>query len=202
MRMFEKRCIWLWGSFLVLSVNLGRAVVPSSADTTFSHDRGFYAGPFVVTISTKVGGATIKYTLDGSDPRTSSNATVGSNPCKVAIDPTSTHGRRATPAITLRACAFYGNKAISDVDTQTYIFLADVIDQGEIKPSGSDVFWTTSMDTKVTRDPAYESVMLEAMLSIATLSVVLDWEELFGAEGIHRGNNLAKADYEKPCSLE
>lgn len=173
-----------------------------SADTTFSHDRGFYAVPLEVTISTEIAEASIKYTLDGSDPRTSSNAMIGSNPCQVTIDLAGTLGRRATPAVTLRACVFYGGVAISNVDTQTYIFLADVIDQGEIKPSGSDVFWTTSMDTRVTRDPAYESVMSEAMLSIPTMSVVLDWEDLFGAAGIHRGNNLAKADYERSCSLE
>lgn len=173
-----------------------------SADTTFSHDRGFYAAPLEVTISTETAKASIKYTLDGSDPRMSSSATVGSNPCRVTIDPASTYGRRATPSVTLRACTFYGGQAISDVDTQTYIFLADVIDQGEIKPSGSDVFWTTSMDPKVTRDPAYESVMLEALLSIPTVSVVMDWEDLFDTAGIYRGNNLAKADYEKPCSLE
>ena len=200
--MHEKRRIGLLVTFLVLSGNLGQAGAALLADTTFSHDRGFYAAPLEVTISTETAEAGIKYTLDGSDPRTSANATIGSNPCKVTVDPAGTYGRTATPAVTLRACAFYGGKAISNVDTQTYIFLADVIDQGEIKPGGSDVFWTTSMDPTVTRDPAYESVMPEAMLSIPTVSAVLDWEDLFGTAGIHRGNNLAKADYEKPCSLE
>lgn len=187
---------------LILSGDLVYAGEALLTDTTFSYGRGFYTAPFEEVISTEMTEADIKYTLDGSDPRTSSNATIGSNPCTVTINPTDTNGRRATPAVILRACAFHRGEVISNVDTQTYIFLDDVIGQGEIKPSGNYVFWTTSMDPEVTRDPAYETIMHEALLSIPTMSVVMDWEDLFGVSGIHRGNNLARSDYEKPCSLE
>jgi len=40
------------------------------ADTQFSHSRGFYTAPFLVTIATETQGATIYYTLDGSTPLT------------------------------------------------------------------------------------------------------------------------------------
>lgn len=171
-------------------------------DTKFSHDRGFYDAPFDVVISTEMSGAIIKYTLDGSDPRISPSAFSGPNPCTVTIDPASTDGRRPTPAVTLRAYAFRRGLQPTNVDAQTYVFLDEVIDQAEIKPTGSHVFWTTSMDPDVTQDRVYERIMDDALLSIPTMSVTMDWEDLFGTSGIHRGNNLAKADYEKPCSLE
>ncbi len=171
-------------------------------DTKFSHDRGFYDAPFDVVVSTDVDGTMIKYTLDSSDPRISPNALNGLSPVNVRIDPGSTEGRRPTPAVTLRAYAYESGSEPSNVDTQTYIFLDEVIEQEEIKPTGTDVFWTTSMDPEITRDPAYQTIMHDALMSIPTMSVVMDWEDLFGTSGIHRGNNLARNDYEKPCSLE
>ena len=188
-------CLALW-----LALPAARPV--RAADTSFSHDRGVYDAPFDVVISSDLVGATIKYTLDGSDPRTSLAAFSGSNPSTVRIDPASTAGRRATPAVTLRAYAFNGGAESTDVDTQTYIFIDQVIAQGEIKPTGSYVFWTTSMDPEVTGAPAYSGIMDDALLSIPTMSVVMDWEDLFGTAGIHRGNNLETEDYEKVCSLE
>ena len=43
-------------------------------DTKFTVRRGFYDAPFYVDITTNTEGATIVYTLDGSDPRTSSRS--------------------------------------------------------------------------------------------------------------------------------
>ncbi|MBE0535748.1 MAG: lamin tail domain-containing protein [Phycisphaerae bacterium] len=171
-------------------------------DTKFSHNRGFYEAPFDVTISTGTSGATIKYTLDGSDPRVSPTAFARSNPCTVTINPASTNNRRATPAVTLRAWAFMAGLQPTNVDTQTYVFPTAVVGQPEIVPSGSHIFWTTSMDPKVTQNPAYANMMTDAILSIPTMSVVMNWEDLFGLSGIHRGNNLEKVDYEKLCSIE
>ena len=61
----------------------------SVADTKFEHGRGFYETPFKETITTKTKGATLVYTLDGSDPRESANVRRGTNPLKVKIDPAS-----------------------------------------------------------------------------------------------------------------
>ena len=49
----------------------------SVADTKFEHGRGFYETPFEETITTKTKGATLVYTLDGSDPRESATARRG-----------------------------------------------------------------------------------------------------------------------------
>lgn len=203
-----RRCVKVSVYVLLFAIVCEKGIIsPVSAgaiapDTKFSHDRGFYDAPFEVVISTDVGGTIIKYTLDGSDPRVSPNALNGLSPCNVRIDPSRTDRRWPTPAVTLRACAYESGSEPSNVDTQTYIFLDEVIEQGEIKPSGSYVFWTTSMDPKVTQDPAYQTIIHDALLSIPTMSVVMDLEDLFGTSGIHRGNNLARNDYEKPCSLE
>ena len=45
------------------------------ADTTFSHKRGIYSAPFTLTVSTATPGASISYTLDGTEP-TPTNGTI------------------------------------------------------------------------------------------------------------------------------
>src|SRR6185295_5619834 len=45
------------------------------ADVVFSSQRGFYDAPFNVTLSTATAGATIHYTLDGTDPTATHGAT-------------------------------------------------------------------------------------------------------------------------------
>ena len=59
------------------------------ADTTFSVKRGFFTSPFSVQINTETTGATIIYTLDGTDPRYSSTSASGVTPVSVQIDPNS-----------------------------------------------------------------------------------------------------------------
>jgi hypothetical protein len=82
-------------------------------DTKFSVKRGFYEAPFDVAITTSTSGATIRYTLDGSAP-------------------TATHGIVYTAPIhisgmtVLRAAAFKPGFLPTNVDTESYMFLADV----------------------------------------------------------------------------
>ena len=63
------------------------------ADTQFSVGRGLYTQPFVLTITTATPGASIRYTLDCSDPRPSTLAAQGPRPLSVAIDPAGTRSR-------------------------------------------------------------------------------------------------------------
>ena len=83
-------------------------------DTTFSVDRGFYDAPFQLIISTNTPGAQIRYTTNGSPP-TATTGTVYTGP--ITIDRTTT----------IRAAAFKTGLVPSNVDTQTYIFLNDVV---------------------------------------------------------------------------
>ncbi len=83
------------------------------ADTVFNLKRGFYTTPIDVTITCATAGAEIRYTLDGTTP-TATTGTVYSAP--IAISTTKV----------LRAAAFKPNWAPTNVDTQTYIFTANV----------------------------------------------------------------------------
>ena len=88
-----------------------------AGDTSFSHKRGFYTAPFSLAITTSSPGTSIRYTTDGSFP-TPANSTVYTAP--VLISKTTV----------VRAMAFREGYESSNVDTQTYLFLDDVILQG------------------------------------------------------------------------
>ena len=95
-------------------------------DTKFSVNRGFFEEPFVVEITTATPGATIRYTTDGSLP-TLGNGVVYDSPLQVS------------GTTTLRAAAFKTDFEPTNVDTNTYIFLEDVI--GQTRPAGYPTNW-------------------------------------------------------------
>ena len=89
-------------SAVVLSITVSAAKVK---DTKFKFGRGFFDAPFNEVITTETSGATIIYTLDGSDPRYSENTISGTSPLAVAIDPDSIIKRPKTPGVIVRAYA-------------------------------------------------------------------------------------------------
>ncbi|MBN1674974.1 MAG: chitobiase/beta-hexosaminidase C-terminal domain-containing protein, partial [Kiritimatiellae bacterium] len=160
------------------------------ADTTFSHDRGFYDAPFTVTISTATAGATIRYTTDGAAPTASSGIVGGTNAATVAI----------SEATCLRAAAFKSGYEPTDVDTQTYIFAAAVRYQPE-NPPGFPAYWGTN--TAHTANYNVSSSILtdtEVLKLLPTLSLVAKRGELFGTYGIY-GDTSPRAR-ETAVSLE
>lgn len=143
------------------------------ADTKFSHDRGFYDAPFSVLITTRTEGATIRYTVDGSRPDETHGQTYRG--------PVSISGTTC-----LRAMAFKPGLLSTDVDTQTYIFLADVIRQtGAGLPDtwghkGADY----EMDPMVVN--AYAGTIQDDLKSVSTVSLVTDSDSWFSrTEGIY-----------------
>ena len=166
------------------------------ADTTFSVDRGFFETPFEVEIASETAGATIHYTTDGTAP-------------------SATHGIRYTVPIRvetttiLRAVAMKANLGPTDVDTQTYIFLDDVIRQS--RPAGYPTSWAGlpadyDMDPEVTSDsasPDYEPTIRDDLKSIPTLSIVMDPEDLFDPDhGIYVNPLRRGRDWERGGSVE
>lgn len=151
------------------------------ADTKFDFDRGFYAAPFSVIVSSKTPGAQIGYTLDGSDPRVSGTARTGPSPLAVAIDPASTEGRPPAPAVVLRAYAFAEGRAPTGVDTQTYIFP----DRVALQTDALGAEWPTypyegpggparhdyAMDPRITEDPAYREALAAGLLAIPSIAL-------------------------------
>ena len=116
------------------------------ADTSFSIDRGFYDTNFSVVITSTTPGATIRYTLNGSEP-TATSGSVYSAPIRI------------TNTTVLRAAAFRANWAPTDVDTHTYIFLSNVIA-------------SAVMNTAITRNAVYGPQMRDALRDVPSLSLV------------------------------
>jgi hypothetical protein len=167
------------------------------AEAEFSYKRGFYNAPFSVTIATETDGAVIYYTVDGSEPydtdssSRSPNGAVYTGP--IPINKTTC----------LRAKAVKPDFKPSEVNTQTFIFLNDVLKQPR-NPSGFPSSWGGTsadyeMDPYIIDDARYRDNIKNALTSIPTMSIVMQQEHMFGTEGILSNPN---ADREKPASVE
>jgi hypothetical protein len=167
------------------------------ADTTFSVDRGFYESPFELTIATNTPGATIRYTTNGDAP-TATTGSVYTGP--IVIGSTTV----------VRAAAFKPGKFPSNVDSQTYLFLEDVIRQspsGEAPPGwpsgwGSNVV-DYGMDPDIVNHPSYSGIIKDALTSIPTMSIVMNLDDLFDqSTGIYANPRGDGRSWERPTSLE
>ena len=180
------------------------------ADTRFNPDRGFYDpnDAIVVTLSTATEGAEIYYTTNGSEP----------DPCNLDavlyVEPIPVTGTTG-----LRAAAFKTDWLSTNVDTHTYVFVEDVITQslnGE-KPGpdwpdpykGPDEQWIDyGMDPNIVKDPNYAHLMDDALLSIQTISLVMDLDNLFNPSsdpnigGIYVNATRRGKLWERPTSVE
>jgi hypothetical protein len=166
------------------------------ADTKFSVDRGFYAAPFNVEISCATPGATIRYTRNGATP-TETTGFVYSGP--VAI----------TGTTVLRAAAFKEGYRPSDVDTQSYLFLDDIIVQSANGtappgwPSGSlnGQQFDYGMDPNVVS--SRPATIKAALQSIPTILLTTDLPNLVdAATGIYVNPFEHGEEWERPVSVE
>ncbi len=173
------------------------AFVDFVADTTFSVDRGFYDAPFEVEITSETPGATIRYTTDGSAP-TTGTGTVYAGP--ILIDTTTT----------LRAIAYRSGWEPTNVDTQTYIFLDDVIRQPASIP-GYPSTWAGlradyAMDPEVCTDtdsPTFQPSIREDLMAIPTMSIVLSRDDFMGSSrGIYTHPTSRGVGWERGGSVE
>ncbi|NLH16962.1 MAG: hypothetical protein GX455_10320, partial [Phycisphaerae bacterium] len=170
-------------------------------DTKFSHDRGFYEDPFDVRIQTPVADAAIYYTLNGTEP-SPSNGTLYANPIPI------------TRTTCLRARAYKEGWLPSNIDTQTYVFLDNVINQ-PANPAGFPTSWNGTaadyeMDPDVTKVQQNSMLIRESLRSLPTISIVTDPDNLFGGSyGIYANptqDAYERADgsmaWEVPTSVE
>ena len=100
------------------------AVYNKVSPVTINVGRGFYTSAQSVSLACATAGATIRYTFDGSTP-TMVNGASATYATPIAINKTTT----------LRYEAFKTGSDPSDVVTQTYIFLSDVVTQS-LTPTG------------------------------------------------------------------
>jgi len=153
------------------------------ADTKFSRNRGFYDEPFTVTITTQTQDAIIFYTTDGRSPfdvgRDRPQGLVYTDPIPI------------TTTTCLRAFAYKAGWKSTNVDTQTYIFLDDVIRQ-PARPSGWPTDWGHTgqgdyeMDPDIVDDPRYSGTIKDDLQAVPTLSLVTEQGNWFGNQGIYR----------------
>ena len=165
--------------------------LPQTTDTVkvaFSKPNGFYTSPFDLKLDVPDPSYTFVYTIDGSNPQTSSTALDGGLSKTITIDPTSKTGRALTPCYIVRASLKKPGLAPSFPLTQTYIFLDQVMNQtspgGNWPASGSHINGQTidlDMDTDITKSSTYSGQMLSAMTDIPTISVVTELSDLFDA---------------------
>jgi hypothetical protein len=184
------------------------------ADTKFSHNRGFYDAPFDLVITSNTGSATIRYTTDGTAP-SEINGTVYTGP--ITINKTTT----------IRAAAFRNGYLPTNLDTQTYIFPADVATQSASNsnngtpPPGWPASWSYpngpgqitdyGMDPDVLNakptgpagsGPTFGATIKNDLKTIPTLSITTDLNNLFGPNGIYSNPGQDGIDWERPMSLE
>ena len=155
-----------------------------TADTRFSIDRGFFDEPFEVEVTTSDPLTSIYYSFDGTVP-TPETGIAYAGP--IAIDRTTT----------LRAAAYRDGYLTPNIDTQTYIFTDQVINQTQTPqtgPTSSPVDFPTTwnrtradyeLEPQVTQDPLYANQMREALTSLPSLSITLPMEEIFESGGLY-----------------
>jgi len=175
------------------------------SDIEFSHKRGFYDELFYLTLATETEDAIIYYSLDGTEPyqptaRGSSSGTAYTDPIPIS---------RTT---VLKAIATKTGWMPTDVKTQTYIFVEDVIRQsptgqapGPSWPAGSVNGQTINygMDPDIVNDSRYKDLMDDALLAIPSISLVTDLENLFdSSKGIYVNARMLGRTWERPVSVE
>jgi hypothetical protein len=179
----------------------------------FDPDRGFYRDSFDLTLSTTPPGLTIRYTLDGTDPFTSSTAFPGTSPVVVRVDPSNTRGRDRAPGFCVRAVAVRADTAATRVQTHTYLFADRAV---ELSPDGTlpSPRWlglnnssgqaiSYGMDPEVCNNSLYKDKIVPALTELPTFSMVMDLKDLFDPRtGIYVNALEHGREWERPCSVE
>ena len=109
------------------------------ADTKFSVNRGFYDVPFQVAVTSATAAASIYWTTNGSAP-SPTNGFLYSSP--VPVDRT----------LALRATAYAPDLIPTEVETHSYIFLQQVLNQPNSLP-GYPTTWQASYPADYEMDP-------------------------------------------------
>jgi len=183
--------------------------LPETDPVTCDMPSGFYNSPFTAKISSPAAGETVKYTLDGSDPRYSATSVTATSPVSVAINPNSTAGGRGTTGgVILRASKFAAGFDPGKPITHSYIFVSAVKTQaypGGSWPAGSVNGQTIDlpMDAKVYNDTRYKNLMESSLLDIPTISVTTDPGNLFNSQiGIYVNAENHGSGWERPANIE
>lgn len=182
------------------------------ADTKFDHDRGFYDAPFTLAITTDTPGATIRYTINGATP-TTTTGTIYTGP--ITVSGTAVGGATipAQGAVTIRAIAYKPGFVSTDVDTETYIFLGDLVTQAAngVPPAGwpadnavNGQDMNYGFDPDIVNNPNFGGQnLIDALKSVPTISIVTDQANLTNSStGIYVNPGQDGISWERPASVE
>ena len=175
------------------------------AEVQFSAPRGLYYHPQWVALTSKTPHAEIYHTFDGSAP-VPENRAAARYTSPLLIDSTTT----------LRAAAFAESLAPTSTKTQTYLFIEDVIvqDTGASLGAGLPERWGSvlpdyGLDPDVIEQNGedqfgglYSASIREDLKALPTLSIVMDSDDMFGANGIYTNASRAGPNWERPASIE
>jgi len=166
-------------------------------EITMSQPHGFYEEAIQVELSAATEGTTIHYTLDGSEPTAETGAEYTE---PITIDKTTT----------VRARAFKDGVDPSFVETRTYLFLADVVQQ--TRTTATDLGFPTSaggqtynygMDPDIVEDEVWGPQLREALTQIPTMSLVMNVDDFADrSTGIYSNAQSHGKAWERPASLE
>lgn len=193
---------WLTCCLMLLSaVPLPAADKPDKpgkpAKVKFSTRRGVRETPFDLTISTEARDATLYFTTDGSPPAPG-NGRLFKEPIRIGH----------TTAV--RAAGYRGEIRVTEIDTHTFIFIADVLNQ---TGAGAPPTWGTSdgkaviadyeMDPEIVTNAAYGRELPEALRSLPSLSLVLTAGDLYDPlRGLYPNPKENGEDWERATSAE
>jgi len=149
----------------------------------FSQPHGFCDAPFSLQISVEdsvaYDQATIRYTLDGSEPTATSKAYQA---------PLAIKGNTI-----VRAVCIADTGQVTPIATATYLFMDDVLKQSNT-PQGYPSEWGAytqewgtaiadyEMDPEMTNDPSLRPKIIEGLKQLPVLSIVTDKDNLFSHE--------------------
>ncbi|WP_367873102.1 chitobiase/beta-hexosaminidase C-terminal domain-containing protein [Luteolibacter sp. Populi] len=157
-----------------------------------SEPRGFKETSFQLAITHPDPAATLRYTLDGSEPSLTNGSTY-SAPLAIA----------ATRIV--RAAAFKtGALPNRQIATCSYFFLSDIVGQ-KGTPPGYPAEWgdfssiSYGMDPATTQQAGYAARMKTALSALPTLSLSLSTADAFGPSGVYSN---PETPYEKIVSAE
>lgn len=201
-----------WGFYSLPTAGTANAstTVPSFvSNPTTNIDRGLFFSPISVTMSCATPGATLLYTLNGSVPAAGGAATTTVAPANAAALPTATITVSSTTILRIRAVK--DGLGSSKVDTHTYLFPAHVLNQtappANFPPAANWSHYGTydwAMDQNIVNhaDPASRCTSND-LLAIPSVSLVMDWSELFGTSGIYPAiSPVPQEGLSKAASLE
>lgn len=209
---------WLFFEYPTPGAENGGAYEGLVGEVEISHEHGFYTEPFALTLTCTTPETTIYFTLNGEEPgrmstgrrRSSFSGTAYQGPLEI------------TETTCLRAVAVREGWKTSRINTRTYVFLNDVLQQsrsgqrpdsdwpepesgggGGFGGFGGSQMIDYGMDPYVTNDPRYQDQMEDALLALPSLSIVTELASLFDSStGIYVNALQDGRRWERPASLE